>query len=605
MKYWNREFIFKEIYILSDWLNAIRSVILSFATFIFALASVLFVVLIVFDFGFNKDALHSKNIQFSYLVIFVALFCTKLLNELASFRTKKWFALLFTAVILGGALITLLIHFKRIYISSLWLQGIFLGQHALILWSLALMLTETYRLGRYIATINISVSFLFAGSFLMMILIGSGFLMLPSATTRPIPYINAFFTATSAVCVTGLTVEDTSTVFTPAGKWIIMFLIQIGGLGIMTFTAFFRYIFLGTSSFKDRFIMKDLFSSENLGDLYKIVIKIILFTVFIEGVGTFLIYSSVEGYWLVKLHDATFHAISAFCNAGFSVYPEGFFTASVRFNYRLQLVICALIILGGIGFPLLLRLYQYLKYRASSLLYFLVGRKKAYEVVRLSVGERLALKTTIMLIIGGAIACFCFEGLGLSQSGEGLIMETMAAFFASVSARTAGFNVVDLAKWSSPTVFVVIFLMWVGASPGSTGGGIKTTTMAIAIKSVISFLKGKTEVEIYDREIGVSTVFRVFSIILLSMLFIFAGFMLLLLLEPAKQPHQLLFECVSAFSTTGLSIADTKGLTNCSKLVLIILMFVGRVSPFVLLSGFMAKKTDRFYRLPVENIRIN
>ncbi len=604
MMHWNRESIFKKIYILSDWLNVIRSVLISFAAFIFALASLLFVILVIFDLGFSKDALHDKSIQLSYSVIFVALFCTKLLNELASFRIKKWFAFLFNAVILGGALIALLVHFKWIHISSLWLQPIFQGQKAIILWSLVLMVTETPRLGRYIATINISASFLFAGSFLLTILTGSGLLMLPNATTRPIPYINALFTATSAVCVTGLTVEDTSVVFTPIGKGIIMVLIQIGGLGIMTFTAFFRYIFLGTSSFKDRFMMKDLFSSENLSSLYKIVIKILLFTFFIEGVGVFLIYSSVEGYWLFKLQDATFHAISAFCNAGFSVYPEGFFTASIRFNYWLQLVICALIILGGIGFPLLLRLYQYLKYRTSSLLYLLAGRKKAHEVIRLSVGERLALKTTIMLILGGTIACFWFEGLGSSHSG-GLIREIMAAFFASVSARTAGFNVVDLATWSSPTVFVVIFLMWVGTSPGSTGGGIKTTTMAVAVKSVISFLKGRTELEIYDREIGVPTVFRVFSIILLSMLFVFVGFMLLLVLEPTKQPHQLLFECVSAFSTTGLSIADTKGLTNYSKLVLIILMFVGRVSPVVLLSGFMAKKTDRFYRLPVEDIKIN
>lgn len=599
-----RESIFKIFFIVRDWLAKLASAALALADFGFALAAIAFFCLAVFDFGFSKDILHAANIHTTYLLIFSVLFCTKAISELLTFRREKWFAFLFNLLILGGAAVALLVYFERVRPASPGLQYVFQGERALILWSLALMITETHRLAKYIARINIPASFLFAGSFLIIILAGSGLLMLPKATIQPISYLDAFFTATSAVCVTGLTVVDTASAFTPMGKGILVVLIQIGGLGIMTFTAFFSFIFLGSASFRDRLMLKDFLSGETLGSLYKVVLKILLFTFFIEAAGAFLIYNSIEGYWLHKLQDSIFHAISAFCNAGFSVYPEGFAAASLRFNYPLQLTICALIVLGGIGFPLLLKLYQVLKYRMSSLFYFLTGRKKPYELIRLAVGERLALDTTIVLIIVGAVAYAGFEVVG-STDAEGLIHQGMEALFASVSARTAGFNVVDPALWTSPTVFLIMFLMWVGASPGSTGGGIKTTTLAVAARAVVSFLKGRTELDIHGREIGAPTIFRVLSIILLSMLFIFVGFMLLSIFEPAKPPLQLLFECVSAFSTTGLTTVDTKTLGGYAKIVLIVLMFVGRIGPVVLLTGFMITKTPHDYRLPVENIRIN
>ncbi|MEN6638816.1 MAG: potassium transporter TrkG [Smithella sp.] len=600
----NREALYKKIFLLSDWAAVIRSVVVSLSGFVFALASVIFFCLLIFDFGFRITDIDADVIKRTYLLLLLCFFCGKLIIEISSFNSQKWPIILTNFVILGVTFLILLVYLECIDISSTWLTAVFDDEQALIIGSVVLMLTEINHLSNYFSVMNISASFLFAGSFLLMIFIGSGLLMMPNATVQPITYLDALFTATSAICVTGLTVIDTATAFTPLGQGIIMVLIQIGGLGIMTFTGFFSYIFLGSVSFKGQFLLKDFFSSENLSGLYKLLLKILLFTILLEAAGAALIYNALEGYWLHKLQDSVFHAISAFCNAGFSVYPQGLYTASLHFNYPLQVTICALIFLGGIGFPLLLTFYNVLKHLARSLFYYLTGRKMPYELIRLSTGERLALNTTIVLLIIGTAAYYGFEA-NSQADGAGVIHHVMTAFFASVSARTAGFNVADLAMWSYPTVFLIMFLMWVGASPGSTGGGIKTTTLAVAAKAVINFLRGKNELEIGNREIGMPTIFRVLAVILLSLVFIFFAFMLMLIFEPSKPPVHLLFECVSAFSTTGLSVVKTESLRDYSKVVLMILMFAGRIGPVVLLSGFLLTKTNKLYRLPVENIRIN
>lgn len=604
MGYFNNEALFKKFFVASDWADIAGSALAAFAGFIFALSTLLFCSLILFDFGFRKTATANLAIHQTYLLLLSSLFVSKLLIEALAFRTAKWFAVLFRVLVLAAVFLILLVNLQAIPDAWSGITGALGGRKALILGALGLMATQIHHLSGALNRINVSPSLLFAGSFLSMILFGSGLLMMPNATFHSISYLEALFTATSAVCVTGLTVVDTATAFTPTGKVILMLLIQIGGLGIMTFAAFFSYIFLGSASVKDRLLLKDFFSSENLGGLYKILLKILLFTVMLEAAGAALIYNVLDGHWFYKLQDSIFNAISAFCNAGFSVYPQGLCTDSIRLNYPLQLIICALIILGGIGFPLLLTLYNILKQRTRSLWFSLIGGKNVHHAVRWPIGERLAFQTTIVLIISGTVAYYWFEAFGV-QDGNSALYRSMTAFFASVSARTAGFNVVDLTTWSYPTIFLIMFLMWVGASPGSTGGGIKTATLAVAVKTVIGFLQGKNTLEIGDREIGTPTIVRVLTIISLSLVFIFTGSLLLMIFDPTKQPLHLLFECVSAFSTTGLSVVKTESLSNYSKVVLMILMFVGRIGPVVLLSGLLLTKNSNLYRLPVEDIKIN
>ncbi len=604
MGYFNNEALFKKFYVASDWAEIIGSSLAALAGFVFALSSLLFCSLVLFDFGFRKTATDNLVVHQTYLLLLSSLFISKLLIELLAFRSTKWFALLFRVLVLAVVFVILLAQLHALPDAWSGVSGALDGRKALLLGSLVLMATQMHHLSGTLNRINVSPSFLFAGSFLVMILIGSGLLMLPNATLQPISAYEALFTATSAVCVTGMMIVDPSAVFSPMGKNIILGLIQVGGLGIMTFTGFFSYLFLGSASLRDRFLLKDFFSGDQLGGLYKLLLKILLFTILVEAAGAILIYRMMEGDWMHKTHNAVFHAVSAFCNAGFSVNPQGVDALHLQTNFSLQFIICGLVLLGGIGFPILLYFYKVLKFKAKSLCYRAVGRKLPHEVLLLAIGERLALHTTLVLLVLGAFLYYAFEAGGL-QPDHFDLSQGMTAFVASVNARTSGFSMTDPGGWSYPTVFLTIFLMWVGASPGSTGGGIKTTTFAVAVKTVASFLRGKDRLEIDNRQIGPSTIVRAFSVIVLSLAFIFAGFMLLLIFDPGRNPVHLLFESVAAFSTTGLSIAGTITLSTPSQVVLLILMFVGRIGPVIVLSGFLATQTQNLYRLPVENIKMN
>ncbi len=604
MGYFNNEALFKKFYVASDWAEIIGSSLAALAGFVFALSSLLFCSLVLFDFGFRKTATDNLVVHQTYLLLLSSLFISKLLIELLAFRSTKWFALLFRVLVLAVVFVILLAQLHALPDAWSGVSGALDGRKALLLGSLVLMATQMHHLSGTLNRINVSPSFLFAGSFLVMILIGSGLLMLPNATLQPISAYEALFTATSAVCVTGMMIVDPSAVFSPMGKNIILGLIQVGGLGIMTFTGFFSYLFLGSASLRDRFLLKDFFSGDQLGGLYKLLLKILLFTILVEAAGAILIYRMMEGDWMHKTHNAVFHAVSAFCNAGFSVNPQGVDALHLQTNFSLQFIICGLVLLGGIGFPILLYFYKVLKFKAKSLCYRAVGRKLPHEVLLLAIGERLALHTTLVLLVLGAFLYYAFEAGGL-QPDHFDLSQGMTAFVASVNARTSGFSMTDPGGWSYPTVFLTIFLMWVGASPGSTGGGIKTTTFAVAVKTVASFLRGKDRLEIDNRQIGPSTIVRAFSVIVLSLAFIFAGFMLLLIFDPGRNPVHLLFESVAAFSTTGLSIVGTITLSTPSQVVLLILMFVGRIGPVIVLSGFLATQTQNLYRLPVENIKMN
>jgi Trk-type K+ transport system membrane component len=350
-------------------------------------------------------------------------------------------------------------------------------------------------------------------------------------------------------------------------------------------------------------LLKDIISGDQLSGLYKILLKILLITVLTESGGAVALYYSLDGYWAHKIQDSIFHSISAFCNAGFSPYPQGLYTELVRKNYLLHLIICGLIILGGIGFPVLLNFYQLLKHLGRSFFNMVTGRKREHKVFPLGIGERLAFGTTIVLLVVGTVFYYLFEKSGSLQTTDAG-GRWVVSFFSSVTARTAGFNVVDITAWCYPTVFLVMFLMWIGASPGSTGGGIKTTTLALSLKAVLNFCRGGKLLEIGNREIGPSTLIRVLSVIVLSLFVIFVGFMLLLMLEPEKNPVHLLFESVSAFSTTGLSLVNSAILSAQSKIVLIALMFIGRIGPVILLAGILVSRKKQYYRLPVENVKI-
>ncbi|MGB8490768.1 MAG: potassium transporter TrkG, partial [Bacteroidales bacterium] len=480
---------------------------------------------------------------------------------------------------------------------------VFYGNSLVITAIFLVIVSESAGLLNLVSKANISPAIIFSASFLLIILTGTGLLLLPNSRTESLRVIDSLFTAVSAVCVTGLVVTNTATTFTEMGKIIIMCLIQIGGLGIMTFTGFFSYIFTSRSSFQQRLLLKDIFSSQSIGNLFKILTKIILFTFFTELAGALIILGSLDGSVPHPFLFSAFHSVSAFCNAGFTTLPDNLASPMIRNNYLLLTSIAILVILGGIGFPVLLKIYSYTKLQFIAIIRK-IRRRRAPVRDEFGISGRIVVVTTLALLIGGTVLYYFLEK-DKNPGTDGNMKVLFTAFFNSVTARTAGFNINDITRFGYPAIFLTIMLMWIGASPGSTGGGIKTSTFAIAAKTAWSNIRGRQTVEISKREISHNTVYRVLSIVILSLVVIGTGFFCLLLSEPTRNPVHLLYESVSAFCTVGLSIAGTSTFSDMGKIVLMILMFTGRIGPLVLLSGFLASKKKKYYTYPGTEILIN
>jgi len=571
--------------------------------YLFSITALLFLISFIYYLGFTLTEETKIFFTSVFRIIFLILAISKFIPEFISLEFKGFFTTIFRVLFL---LLTVGVFYSNFILEgsdkSFW--SILNGNTIILSTIFLLCLSEIKRLFDNITNFNIPPAFVFSISFLIIIVAGTGLLMLPNSHTVPISLIDSFFTSVSAVCVTGLVVVDTSATFTQLGKIIILSLIQIGGLGIMTFTGFFSYIFTSRATFQQRLLLKDLFSSNSLSNLFKILTKIILFTFLIEIVGSLIIFINLDENTPDRILFSAFHSISAFCNAGFSTISDGMYSSVLRDNYGFQFVIAILIILGGIGFPVLLKIYALAKHLFLVFIRRIRRKRKPVLADKFEVGDKIVLLTTLSLIIAGSLLYYFFEK-GNNAEEMGNFKKMFTAFFNSVTARTAGFNINDITRFGYPAVFLTILLMWIGASPGSTGGGIKTTTFALALKVAWSNIRGKQVVEIYNREISSGTISRVLSIVILSILFIVSGFFCLLLTEPDKNPVYLLYESVSAFSTVGLSIAGTSSFSAAGKLILIFLMFIGRVGPLTLLTGFLISGSKKYYKFPETAIPIN
>jgi len=412
-------------------------------------------------------------------------------------------------------------------------------------------------------------------SFLLVIFLGTGLLKTEYATKEgSIALVDALFTATSAVCVTGLIVVDTGSYFTIFGKIVILILMQVGGLGVMTISvALFRW--MGRKlSFKQRAMMQNLFSYEPKEHIFDLLKSVLLFTVIAEAIGAALL----TLLWSAEfpLGDAIFfgifHAVSAFCNAGFSFFSDSF----VRYqdNLLLNITICALIIAGGIGFPVLYDIK----------LYFQNGQEIRSK---LTLHSKTALTMTGILIVSGAILFGVFENSHLLKGQEPLsAKQFLIPLFQSITARTAGFNTVDIGSLTEAALLLIIILMFIGASPGSCGGGIKTTTAATLFSLLVARIQKHARVNLFKRSIPQECLDRGISVVLLSVTFILFILCMLLAgdslvpLDHAEHPQKFLsylFETVSAFGTVGLSMGVTASLNVWGKCWIILMMIVGRV----------------------------
>jgi trk system potassium uptake protein len=458
---------------------------------------------------------------------------------------------------------------------------------------------------RYIYEVYYNPAIVFVGSFFAIIIIGAFLLMLPRATVEGISFTDALFTATSAVCVTGLTVLNTSTDFTIVGQSIIISLIQIGGLGILTFTSFFAFFFRGSSSFKEGLNVSNFISQDTMKDVLKAALNVVIFTISVELIGAAFIYSSILDIPEIenKFFFSVFHSISAFCNAGFSTIENGLSENFIQFNYYMQWVVILLIVFGGLGYNIIFNFYQYFK---TYVLEFFDRKRIHKQISIMTLNSKIVLYTTGILLVGGFVFLWLSESNNLLNLHDTLLGKITFTAFNAVTPRTAGFNTMDFTQYTVPSLLFIIFLMWIGASPASTGGGIKTSTFALATLNIFAIARGKSRIQLLGRRISSESTSRAFAILCISLIIIGMAILGLLIFEPkGTDLLTVVFECFSAYSTVGLSLNFTPTMSEPSKYVIILTMFIGRIGMLNLMIGLLRQINHQFYEYPKENILIN
>ncbi len=431
-----------------------------------------------------------------------------------------------------------------------------------------------------------------AASFLAAILVGTVLLSLPfSANDGRTSFIDAFFTATSAVCVTGLIVKDTPVHYSPAGHAVILVLIQLGGLGIMTFSTLILLAARRRISVRERLLIQSSFHPGIPRDLPSLVRSIFLFTVAIEAAGAVLLF-----FWFLPGSGASravplavFHSISAFCNAGFSLFSDSL--VGFRSHAGVILTVAGLIVLGGIGFPVLRESLALLAARTR-------GRR-----MRPSLHFKLVLATSAVLIVGSAFVLFFLEK-GFSMAAQGTGERALSSVFLGVTARTAGFNTVSIAALGPAAVLLLLFLMFIGASPASTGGGVKTSTAALLVLIIRARASAREKVAAFHRTLAGELVIRAFTLVALALAVILVAAAALLAVQPEIGIRVALFEVFSAFGTVGLSMGITPELTTVGKVVIILTMFVGRVGPLTLLYALSRRKPRGQFEYAEESVLV-
>ena len=416
--------------------------------------------------------------------------------------------------------------------------------------------------------------------FASVVLLGALLLNLPIATKsgESIGLLDALFTATSAVCVTGLIVVDTATYWSIFGQVVIITLIQIGGLGFMTIATMFALLTKKKINLRERLLIQESLNQKDLSGMVRLTRYVILITFLIEGIGAILLsFTFIPQFGLGRgVWYSIFHAISAFCNAGFDLMGSvsGPFTSLTSYvdNFMIVMTISALIILGGIGFPVMLDV---------------IRTKKAS---RLNMHSKVVIFTTAILIGIGSIFIFVVEFNNPKTLGTlSLPGKLLAAFFQSVTTRTAGFNTIDLTLIKESSLFIMMILMFIGASPASTGGGIKTTTLASLVITVRSFISGKGDIEVCERRISGATITKAIGIFFIATALVVFGTLALSLTDEGFTLVECGFEIVSAIATVGLSIAGSPSLTTMGKVVVMIAMFIGRVGSLTIFVALLSK----------------
>ncbi|HXA00678.1 MAG TPA: potassium transporter TrkG [Cytophagaceae bacterium] len=559
----------------------------------FSIASV---AVLIYAYGFYHELEELKDLFFILNFLFGTYVINYLVRLLYSFHrieflNRNWFE---------GVLMVIII-FNMVFLHFFEIRPVHEAYQMLITnYFFVLIVFEFIKISTKINKIRLEPATTFIASFVILIGMGTLLLMLPASTvgTGSMPFIDALFTSTSASCVTGLIVVDTGTYFTFKGHFILLCLIQMGGLGIITFATFFSSFFAKGTGIKHQSMMQNLFSSESLLSAQGLFKQIIVITLLIEGIFAVAIYFTWgnEVYFEnlgQKIFYSVFHSVSAFCNAGFSLFTDGLYAPEVRKAYMLHLAVAFTIIFGGLGFPVIEDIFSLKNLRD----------RLAFPWKDWKLSSKVAIYTSAALIVFGMVAFFLLEKNN-TLNEMNFMERVITSFFQSVTTRTAGYNTVDFTKLTEPIIIVMIFLMFIGGSSASTAGGIKTSTFYIIVVSAIATIRERLRVEIGHRTIPNDLIFKAYSLFAFAVTFNFIAVFLLTITEQGAGFLNITFEQISAFGTVGLSTGLTPKLSVAGKIIIITSMFVGRVGLLTLALTLSRRVVTTSYRYPNAHIMI-
>jgi trk system potassium uptake protein len=539
------------------------------------------------------------------LGVFVLIYLLRILYgfERVKFLKRTWFEGMLMAIILVNHIGTYLFKFPIIYNIF---EGIGMPLSVEIyrilvsLYMLLLLVIELLETRVHLKTLQVKPAITFLLSFITLIAFGTAMFMLPKMTNAPdgMRFIDALFMATSASCITGLTVVDPGTYFTLTGQVVLLILAQLGGLGVMTFATFFAMLMREGLGIRQHVAMYEIMESESISFTKGLLRKLIVMTLSIEAIGAVIIFNTwgpeAEFVGLgSKIFFSVFHAVSGFCNAGFSLYPEGLYSEPLRNSYMLHLTIAGLVIFGGIGFPTIIDMFSPKAMRAR-----MSAPWRNWKLM-----TRVIVYSTAGLLAFGTVTFFLLEYFN-TLSHLSFVEALIASFFQSMTTRSSGFSTVDISAVSVPMLLIMMILMFIGASPGSMGGGIKTTTFTVIILSVWATIAGKRNIEIAKRTIPHSASYKAFAVFTFAVVFNIFFLIILSISDAQFDIVRLAFEQVSAFATVGLSTGITAGLSDVGKTVIILSMYIGRVGTLTLALAISTRTVSTAYKYPDTHLAI-
>jgi trk system potassium uptake protein TrkH len=558
---------------------------------------------LVLEYGFflnraETDLLHL--IDLSVVVVFVAdaLIRFGLARRKLSFLRQRWPSFVILGIIVAQLVVVFQLQARGWLPAFLEARSVLSLTKAYIIviqiYLVILIVGQAVRANRGIASLRIRPARTVMFSFVLLILLGTLLLLTPRATVAGrIDLVDALFTATSSICVTGLVVVDTGGFFSGLGQGVILTLIQIGGLGLITFTAFFAIVMRRGLGVRETMVLRGVLTFESIGTIGRTLRYMIGITFLMEAAGASLLFLATRhdfGSIRGAAGTSVFHSVSAFCNAGFSLYTTSF--RKYAANVPVNLIMMSLIVIGGLGFPVIMNV---LGRRV------LVPGAPRYRS-RWSLHSRIVLVMTATLLALGAVAFLVLERDGV-LAGQTLGQRLLASTFASVTARTAGFNTVSTGALAAPTLFLLAALMFIGGSPGGTAGGVKTSTMGIVLASIRSMFGGTGRVELFRRRVPDRIVREALVVVAMGILVVAVGSFVLLAVEDLPL-RDVLFEVVSAFGTVGLSTGVTPTLSAAGKIALMLIMLTGRIGPLTLALAIGQRTETQFYDYPSESVVI-